>query len=579
MGSGASIIARELAELYDLQLEEPIIAELEAAISAPMDGSVGHAILEAAARARLLELPFVSEDGAPGVPLVLRDGVLRSQKLFDAEQIVARAIAARLKDRPEDESNAILLEELERFFPKERDDGSPNEARRFAEIALRSRLTLLAGGPGTGKTYGVASLLAVFVEAALREGRAAEELPKIALAAPTGKAAARMSEAMGEAVKAQSRPSALGNLLSEAARTYLDGLKARTLHGLLGITPRRSLQRRRFAPRIIDADIVIVDEASMVDLPLFAQLLSQLAPHSRLIILGDPDQLPSVGIGSVLADLISFEGDEASPLGRAIARLTISRRYPMDSAIRRLADAILENDPDAAFETLSDRADDTLRRHPNTSASLRRNLRPIVVDNFRSVREILDTEGGSINDLFKRFDAHRTLALEHQSRGGVRHLNESITEWLIEAGHIELIQGAPSIEPILILRNSRDVARMNGDIGFILRRDFPAAKRGAYFPNDLDGSVARLSPHELPEWTRAFAMTVHKSQGSQFKHVSLVYPEKESRVAGRELLFTAITRARERVTIYGDEKEIARSIGRRTERVSGLRPLLKDALK
>src|SRR5690554_4305188 len=125
MGSGASIIARELAELYDLQLEEPIIAELEAAISAPMDGSVGHAILEAAARARLLELPFVSEDGAPGVPLVLRDGVLRSQKLFDAEQIVARAIAARLKDRPEDESNAILLEELERFFPKERDDGSP----------------------------------------------------------------------------------------------------------------------------------------------------------------------------------------------------------------------------------------------------------------------------------------------------------------------------------------------------------------------------------------------------------------------------------------------------------------------
>ena len=583
MESASKIIARELASLYELEIDAELLAPIEAAIDAPLGGSSGHRVEGAELRARLLALPFIGERGEPGPPLTLQHEILRSQKLYDAEARIARAIAARLKADLEldvgEADPANYAEELARFFPALRDDGTENEARRFAEIAIASRLTLLAGGPGTGKTYGVASLLALFIEAAIREGRAAEEFPTIALAAPTGKAAARMREAMMEAIAPQpSRPSALGNHLSDPARKYLSALSAGTLHRLLRIVPRRSLRRPRFAPRIIDADIVVIDEASMIDLPLFARLLDQLAPESRLLILGDPDQLPSVGVGSVLADLISFEGDESSSLGRAIARLTVSRRYPMDSSIRRLADAILMNDREGALKSLNSGRDETLRKFSNKPASIQRELRPVVVDNFRSLRALLDTPEAPLDELFRRFDAHRTLALEHHGPAGVRDLNESITEWLIDAGLIELIQGAPSIEPILILRNSPEVDRMNGDIGFILRRDYPAAKRGAYFPNDLEGGVTRLSAHELPEWTRAFAMTVHKSQGSQFAHVSLVYPEKESRVAGRELLFTAITRARERVSVYGDDIEIARSIERQTQRTSGLPALLREAL-
>lgn len=577
MSADASkFIVRELEVLFEAELDEDLAQLIEQAVSAPLDGSSGARVDDEGDQARLLALPFIAPDEAAGVPLILKDGILRTQKLFDAELRIARAI----KERLEGELSGDFDEELARFFPPLREDAQPNEARRFAEIAIRSKLTLLAGGPGTGKTYGVAGLLAVFIEAAIREGKPPEEFPRVALAAPTGKAAARMREAMMEALKPNAeRASALGNHLSEDARTYLSGIPASTLHRLLGVTPRRSLRGPRFTPRVVDADIVVIDEASMIDLPLFARLLDQLRPDSRLLILGDPDQLPSVGIGSVLSDLISFEGDESTKLGRAIARLTVSRRYDPNSAIRHLADAILKSDPAAALKSLNQGDGETLERYSNKPLIIQKHLRPIVVENFKGLRELLDTKETALTELFRHFDAHRTLALEHHGAAGVNGLNESITEWLIEAGHIELIQGAPSIEPILILRNSRDVARMNGDIGFILRRDFPAAKRGAYFPNDLDGSVARLSPHELPEWTRAFAMTVHKSQGSQFTHVSLVYPEKESRVAGRELLFTAITRARERVTIYGDEREIARSIGRRTERVSGLRPLLRDALK
>lgn len=581
MKDAASIAVHELAALYRITIDDDLVPEIEAAIRAPLDGSSGHRV-DPAKEERLLALPFISAHGEPGHPLVLDDCILRTQKLYDAEERIAHAIAMRLKEIdgnsiPDVEAEYAI--ELERFFPAHHASGEINEARRFAEIAIQSRFTILAGGPGTGKTYGVASLLALFIESALRKGAAPEELPKIALAAPTGKAAARMREAMVEALAPNpGRPNALGNHLSDEARDYLSALSAATLHRLLGITPRPSLRGPRFRPRVVDADIVVVDESSMIDLPLFMRLVEQVDPRARLLILGDPDQLPSVGVGSVLADLISFESTPSSKLGRTIARLTVSRRYPMDSSIRRLADAILAGDSIAALGSLSQRSDETLEKLPNHQAALRRHLRPTIVENFRSIRELLDTEGAPLTELFKRFDAHRTLALEHHGRGGVRSLNETITEWLVEAGLIELIQGTPSIEPILILRNSPEVERMNGDIGFIFRRDFPAARRGAYFLNELEGGVSRLSPHELPEWTRAFAMTVHKSQGSQFAHVSLVYPEKESRVASRELLFTAITRARERVSVYGEDSEIARSITVQTRRVSGLPRLLERKL-
>jgi len=413
------------------------------------------------------------------------------------------------------------------------------EQRAAAEVALSQGLTVLTGGPGTGKTTTVARLLALLVEQAKLT---ANTRLRIALAAPTGKAAARLQEAVQLEVAR----------LQPADQEALVGLHATTLHRLLGSRPDTSARFRHHRGNRLPHDVIVVDEASMVSLTMMARLLEAVRPHTRLVLVGDPDQLASVEAGAVLADLVDGLGEAK------IAALKTSHRF--GESIGKLATAIREGD--------SDRVVDVLRAGGEhiewiEGADPREQLRNVLVPHALALRTaaILGDGGAALATL----DEHRLLCAHRRGPFGVQHWNRQVERWLTEATGEPIWSSWYAGRPVLMTANDYGLGLYNGDTGVTVvdGGTLRAVVGGA-------GEALTFATSRLADVETMHAMTIHKSQGSQADEVTVLLPPEDSRLLTRELFYTAVTRAKKRVRAVGSEPALRAAVERRAVRASGL---------
>lgn len=429
--------------------------------------------------------------------------------------------------------------------------------------AAHKGLTVLAGGPGTGKTTTVVRLLAALLEQAAAAGRA---LPRIRLLAPTGKAAARL----GESIVAQRAGLALDPAHAAAVLEAIPAT-ASTIHRALGRRNDWGTRVRFGADRPWSEDVVVVDEASMVDLPLMARLVDALRPGARLVLLGDPDQLAAVGAGAVLADLCApgLEG----PVARGVVQLVGSRRFAEAGAVGSLARALNEGDTDAALAVLEAGGDARLLR-PVTRVDRDPAFLAQAVEGYRALCTAEDPAAR-----LAALGRFRVLCTVRRGPSGVEAVNAAVEAALRRAGLLGrgLVraedEGLDVGRPLLVTANDYDVELFNGDLG-VLDRDASGAVR-AFFPT-ADG-VRAVLPARLPPHETCFAMTVHKAQGSEVAEVALVLPEVDHPLLSRELVYTAVTRARERVTVVGGAEVLRLGLARRAVRTTRLREALARA--
>lgn len=419
--------------------------------------------------------------------------------------------------------------------------------REAVDCALDGSLSVIVGGPGTGKTTTVAALLAALVAA---QGPGL----RIALAAPTGKAATRMGESVSAAVE-RLRSSEIPGL--DALGEVIATAEPSTLHRLLGLRPDRD-RATYDATNPLPHDVIIVDETSMVSLPLMDALLDAARPEARLVLVGDPDQLASVDAGSVLADLVAAA--ETGPLVGRVVRLTVSHRFPEGSPIDRFATAVREGDVEAALEVIA-------RPDPDASGvTLDWSGDPALAearlgDHARTLAEI--AARGDVDAALDALEGTKVLCAHRRGRSGVSWWNARAEAALAATG-VRLSGFYPG-RPVLVTANDPLRHLFNGDLGVAVSAS--GGPRVAF----AETSGARLvPPAHLGSVETVHAMTIHKSQGSEFDHVVVVLPPAGSRLATRELLYTAVTRARRRVTLVGDLDAIRVALAHRVRRASGL---------
>ena len=494
--------------------------------------------------------------GTPGEwkPLVLdAAGRLYLHRYWKYERDLAGSIRARAEASPPKIDAALLLQGLDELFTLNQVPGHTGaDQRRAAEQAVRGHFSVITGGPGTGKTRTVAGILALL--------HAQDPGTRFALAAPTGKAAARLTEAI---------TAALDNYPARDAIPV-----ATTLDRLLGTTPDSPLPRFTAAVPLA-VDVVVVDEASMVGLAMMAKLFAAVPPTARLILLGDRDQLASVEPGHVLGDIcggVTASTDLFAPAGGLSDRIVELRenfRFAKGSAIGEVSALVQRGKVEEVLTMLRENAAPDL--HARTlpePGGLRSALHKLVESAWAPMLRA-PTPALALAAM----SSFRLLCAVRRGPWGVEHLNRQCEGALADAG---LLKPGPAHyrgRPVLITRNDPALGLFNGDTGIIL----PDAESGgdfrAFFPA-LDGTVRRLLPHRLPPHETCWAMTVHKSQGSEWNEVLLVLPERDSPVLGRELIYTALTRARRRIELWSHAPTLRVALGRKVERSSGLRDAL-----
>lgn len=559
------------------------------------DAAIG--VDSAALRAALVASGVAgTPEDAAAMPMVLDDeGRLYLHRYFDYERRLAarlvRATAGALAAPFEVDTEARQL--LDTLFRSNEAalGGGVDWQKVAAALALRSRLTVISGGPGTGKTTTVVNLLACLV--------AQQPDCRIALAAPTGKAAARMSEAL--------RQRAVH--LPEALRARLP-TESSTVHRLLGVTPAAG-GFVHHAGRPLAIDVLVVDEASMLDLALATRLLEAVPDTARIILLGDKDQLSAVESGAVFAELSADPGltpagrdalaalcgvptgrleapqpTRASPLQDAVVWFTQNFRFASDSGIGRLASDINGARAAEAVTALKRGTDDSVRwlddggAQPGDAALAR-----MVEGHAAYLEAVLQhpADGARISAAFGRFSV--LCAVREGPRGMLalnEHMSRHAREWL--APRQPAMQGAAASDwrspwylgrPVMVLRNDPVLKLFNGDIGITLRHENGTLM--VAFAS-ATGGLRWVAPVRLPEHQTAFAMTVHKAQGSEFDEVLVMLPQQRSPVLTRELLYTAVTRARQRVTLVASEPVLVAAMQSPTRRHSGLLARLRDAM-
>ena len=535
-------VARRLTTMAK-ETDESVALAVAIAVRALRGGSVCVDLRSIADQLETPDLPWPSPDAwltaVQASPLVTETPVLRLlgdllylDRYWLEEQQVCDDVLTFLSSTLPGE-----VPSLERLFP----DGW-EEQRAAAEIALTQSLTVLTGGPGTGKTTTVARLLALLAEQASLSGRPPL---RIALAAPTGKAAARLLEAVQLEV----------DKLDAVDRDRLPALNASTLHRLLQRRPGNSSRYRHHRENRLPHDVIVVDETSMVSLTMMARLLEALRPDSRLLLVGDPDQLASVEAGAVLADMVDGLGERSDV---RIAALQTSHRF--GESIGALASAIRTGDVDDAIELLRTGGD-----HIEwlDSDNLTEPLRQVLLPHALRLREASIL--GDVKAALATLDEHRLLCAHRRGPYGVRFWNHQVERWLTDATGEPLWTQWYAGRPVLVTANDYGLGLYNGDTGVTVVRGDGLRAVVAAGNEPLEFATGRLADVETMH-----AMTIHKSQGSQADEVTVLMPPEDSRLLTRELFYTAVTRAKKKVRVIGSEDSVRAAVQRRAVRASGL---------
>ncbi|MGC8775658.1 MAG: exodeoxyribonuclease V subunit alpha [Chlorobaculum sp.] len=487
--------------------------------------------------------------GRPGElrPLILdAAGRIYLYRYFRYETLLADAI----RDRAASESGGIdegaLAEELDRYFPPSAD--GEDRQRQATLTALRRRFSAISGGPGTGKTTTVVRILGLLLE------QPGGERLRIAMAAPTGKAAARLASSIASLREALPCADEVKHAIPS---------QVTTMHRLLGKLPG-SAGFRHNERNPLPCDAVIIDEASMVDLPLMTALVKALPPHARLILIGDRDQLASVEAGAVLGDICRAAESPGSSIAGCVTVLDRNYRFGDGSGIAALSRAVNAGDDREALHLLADSGSTTIALEATpTRETLKKRLAALVLEGFRAY-----LEAETPSKALRLFDRFRILTALREGPWGGAGMNHAAETLLNEAGLIRLDSQFYRGRPVLVTENDYTHKLFNGDTGIILP-DPETGNLRAFFAAP-DGSVRAIPPEFLPRHETAFAMTVHKSQGSEFDRVLIVLPPEDTVLLTRELIYTGITRARESVTLWSDEAVFSVAVKRRTERRGGL---------
>lgn len=480
---------------------------------------------------------------------LLRSGVLRVEfdliylDRYHREEVrVADILRSRAAQHAPAVDTEILETGLRRLFVGE----TYAEQRAAADSAVQQWTTVLTGGPGTGKTSTIARLLVLLGEQWQASGQTRPM--RIALAAPTGKAAARLKESVSQAA----------TQLDPADATRIQDLDAMTLHRLLGWTSRSSSKIRFNESNRLPHDLVVIDETSMVALTMMSRLLRATRATSRLVLVGDADQLASVDAGAVMADLVDGYQQLAPS---TVCRLVTSHRF--DAEIGALASAIREGRAKDVVELL---------RSGGTAVSWVQDddptpaLRGQLLEHALRLREraIAEDAEGALTVLGE----HRLLCAQRSGPRGVRNWNHLVDEWLSEATGDPLWEPMYVGRPLLVTRNDYALGVHNGDSGVVMGGTPAVAQIGT-----AAGPVA-IAASRLSDVETMHAMTIHKSQGSEAGAVTVLLPQDESPLLTRELLYTAVTRAQRHVTIVGSEETVRAAVDAQIRRATGLRQRL-----
>ena len=480
---------------------------------------------------------------------------------------------------------ALLREGLTRLFP---DETASRQCLAAASAVLR-RLTVVAGGPGTGKTTTVARIVALLVEQAAGN---LDPLPLVALAAPTGKAASRLEEAVHD--EARNLP------VDDALRAQLLGLQASTIHRLLGWRPDSHSRFRHDRRRRLPHDVVIIDESSMVSLPLTARLVDAVRSDARLILVGDPGQLASIEAGAVLGDIVGPAAERliiSEPARSLLGEVTghpvtaeepeagvtigdgivvLDRVHRFGEGIAMLADAVRRGSADTALEILRSPPADVMWIPVDLADSAAgAALEPIRVRAVATASTMLDAAAaGDAVTAIAALDSFRLLCPHRLGPHGVAGWNATIESWRgYKSG--DLGSDGPWYigRPLLVTKNDYELRLFNGDTGVVIRTDADQV-RAAF---SRRSEVFEVSPSRLSAVDTVYAMTIHKSQGSQFETAAVLLPAPSSRILTRELVYTAATRARKLLILAGTEETIRAALARPVARTSGLRERLWES--
>lgn len=498
--------------------------------------SAGHSCLHVdEAQQHILIGSSIVSSGDANTPLILDNGRLYLQRYWQYESSLVSAIKKRLT---RDITPPALLEALlDKYFGNSAENTETDWQREAAAKVTEQVFSMITGGPGTGKTTTVLKILALLQE--IHQGELS-----IALAAPTGKAAMRLQQSLMSGKS--------GLELSDALLASIPE-KVSTLHRLLGPINQSNYFRHN-ASKPLGYDLLVVDEASMIDLALMSKLLSALAPDARLILLGDQDQLASVESGAVLSDLCAILPEQT---------LQLKKTWRFTGPIKDLATAVNKRSARPAWAILQDSSQAVVNLVEDGVISHMLNHYQAYI---AQVKQSNEPEAA-----FAAFSKFQVLAALRKGKQGVEGLNLELEKRLQSRG-LETFRTWYHGRPVMISRNDPSLGLFNGDIGLCLYDE--EIKQLRVWFEQSDGSIRAIMPGRLPEHETVYAMTIHKSQGSEFPHVMIVLPETINPLLSRELLYTAITRAKTRVDVATTQSVFTHTVKQQVQRNSGLQAKL-----